>query len=400
MGRAAAAVLVGGAVLMPAYAWAEPPSESEIAQSRREARERAEDVGAVRAELARVRARLDRLQEEAQQALAAYGRERTELERAQREQESAQERAEQAARRLEESRSEVARYAVAAYKGADLGLVSALAGGPQAALDRAATLDHLSGRRSDQMDRLTAVDVVAETLHGMAEDAREEQERAAAEAGRAAEAAEDAVARQEHEVGEVAAEQTRLEALLADSRRDTEELERERQEALAQAEQAAQAAHADAAGPAEPAGDGGGPVVAEGCHDRPTGLGGYANGQIPTSVLCPLPQAGEYLRADAAAAFIRLDGAFRERFGRPICVTDSYRPYAEQQHLYAVMPPGMAAAPGTSTHGLGVAVDLCGGIERLGTPEHAWMLATAPSFGWDNPPWARGGFEPWHWEYG
>ena len=27
------------------------------------------------------------------------------------------------------------------------------------------------------------------------------------------------------------------------------------------------------------------------------------------------------------------------------------------------------------------------------------MLDHGPDYGWDNPDWARGGFEPWHWEF-
>jgi LAS superfamily LD-carboxypeptidase LdcB len=63
---------------------------------------------------------------------------------------------------------------------------------------------------------------------------------------------------------------------------------------------------------------------------------------------------------------------------------------------------GLAAPPGTSNHGDGVAVDLCGGIESFGTKAHAWMRANAGRFGWVHPSWAgpRGKRpEPWHWEY-
>jgi LAS superfamily LD-carboxypeptidase LdcB len=107
----------------------------------------------------------------------------------------------------------------------------------------------------------------------------------------------------------------------------------------------------------------------------------------------------EWLRADAAEAFLGLDEDYREHFGQAMCVGDSYRPLSEQVRLFEESRPGMAARPGTSAHGRGVAVDLCGGVEELGTPEHEWMLDNAPDHGWDNPPWARDGFEPWHWEY-
>ena len=41
--------------------------------------------------------------------------------------------------------------------------------------------------------------------------------------------------------------------------------------------------------------------------------------------------------------------------------------------------PVLAAVPGTSNHGWGLAVDLCGGIERFGTQQYAWMQANAGS---------------------
>ena len=82
-----------------------------------------------------------------------------------------------------------------------------------------------------------------------------------------------------------------------------------------------------------------------------------------------------------------------------MCVTDSYRPYHEQVRLFQEMLPGMAARPGTSAHGLGIAVDLCGRVDVLDSAEHRWMLDNAPEYGWETPDWARDGFEPWHWEY-
>jgi LAS superfamily LD-carboxypeptidase LdcB len=62
----------------------------------------------------------------------------------------------------------------------------------------------------------------------------------------------------------------------------------------------------------------------------------------------------------------------------------------------------LAAAPGRSNHGTGIAVDFCGGVESFGTAAHRWMKARAGEFGWVQPSWARAGGskpEPWHWEY-
>ncbi|MBC7632539.1 M15 family metallopeptidase, partial [Aeromicrobium sp.] len=64
--------------------------------------------------------------------------------------------------------------------------------------------------------------------------------------------------------------------------------------------------------------------------------------------------------------------------------------------------PALTAAPGTSVHGLGRAVDLCGGAERSSTPEHRWLATHGPSYGWIRPTWAADGGsrpEPWHFEF-
>ena len=129
--------------------------------------------------------------------------------------------------------------------------------------------------------------------------------------------------------------------------------------------------------------------------------GGYPNGLIPPSAMCPLGIAGHQLRCDAAAAYRAMSAAFAADLGSPICITDSYRTYASQVRLYG-QKPALAAVPGTSNHGWGLAVDLCGGIQTFGTPQYAWMVANAGRFGYLHPTWAdpgNGREEPWHWEY-
>ncbi|WP_125772984.1 M15 family metallopeptidase [Antribacter gilvus] len=130
---------------------------------------------------------------------------------------------------------------------------------------------------------------------------------------------------------------------------------------------------------------------------------GYPNGQIPGNLLCGLSFAGgEQLRCDATAQLEKLNIAFKARFGRDLAVNDTYRSYASQVATKA-SKGYLAAVPGTSNHGLGVAIDLSGGVQSFGTAEYGWMRANAPSFGWNNPDWARpGGNKPeaWHWEFG
>ncbi|MDF5757610.1 D-alanyl-D-alanine carboxypeptidase family protein [Spongiactinospora sp. TRM90649] len=126
---------------------------------------------------------------------------------------------------------------------------------------------------------------------------------------------------------------------------------------------------------------------------------GFPNGLIPAAYLCPLQQRGQELRADAAIAFISLNEAYRKQFGTPMCVTDSYRSLAAQQSVY-YRRPGFAAVPGRSNHGLGMAVDLCGGVQISGSAQFRWLEANGKRYGWIHPKWAYSSpFEPWHWEY-
>ncbi|MGZ6792521.1 MAG: D-alanyl-D-alanine carboxypeptidase family protein, partial [Mycobacteriales bacterium] len=136
------------------------------------------------------------------------------------------------------------------------------------------------------------------------------------------------------------------------------------------------------------------------CTGRSTS--GQANGNLDPASLCPLWQApGHRMRADAAAAFDRMSQEHARTAGSPLCVTDSYRSYGEQVSVYQ-RTPGLAAVPGTSNHGWGLAVDLCGGVQTFGTPAYRWMKAHAGRFGFVHPSWAEPGGskpEPWHWEH-
>lgn len=130
--------------------------------------------------------------------------------------------------------------------------------------------------------------------------------------------------------------------------------------------------------------------------------GGHDNGRIPTVALCALQTApGHLLRCDAARAFDEMSHAYAQRFGTPVSVTDSYRDY-DTQVILKRRKGRMAAAPGTSNHGWGLAMDLGGGINRFGAEAHTWMQANGPRFGWIHPSWARQGGslpEAWHWEF-
>ncbi|WP_291379938.1 M15 family metallopeptidase, partial [Demequina sp.] len=120
------------------------------------------------------------------------------------------------------------------------------------------------------------------------------------------------------------------------------------------------------------------------------------NGQLPADQLCRLPD-GNYLRADAALALAELNAQFTSKFGRSLCVLEGYRSYADQVRMKSLRGY-LAASPGTSMHGFGLAIDLCRGDDR-GAPWE-WMNANAGAFNFVNPDWAKYRlYEPWHWEY-
>lgn len=118
-----------------------------------------------------------------------------------------------------------------------------------------------------------------------------------------------------------------------------------------------------------------------------------ANGRLPAGSLRSV--AGILLAPDAAEAFaLLLDHA--ERDGVTVRVTDGYRSFEEQVDVKR-RKPSLAATPGTSQHGWGVAIDL-----DTAATDMAWLRANAPSYGWVHPVWARPGGskpEPWHWEF-
>jgi hypothetical protein len=142
--------------------------------------------------------------------------------------------------------------------------------------------------------------------------------------------------------------------------------------------------------------------VLPGCTGVVPAGAAWANGLIPTKGLCTLWEPKHSLRADAAVAIAKLNIAYKQRFGKAICLTDTYRSLADQRRLKA-LKPGLAAVAGTSQHGWGLAVDLCGGVDNYGSTAYRWLRANGPAYGWDNPDWAlpggSGPTEPWHWEY-
>lgn len=125
----------------------------------------------------------------------------------------------------------------------------------------------------------------------------------------------------------------------------------------------------------------------------PVELAAYGNGKIPASALAEVGDTGHRLWAPAAESLERLR-ADAARAGVTIGITDSYRSYEAQVDVAArkglYSQGGLAAVPGTSDHGWGMAVDL-----DLDPAAQSWMRQNAGRYGFveDTPR------EPWHWAY-
>ncbi|PZE34015.1 phage tail tape measure protein [Curtobacterium sp. MCSS17_006] len=128
--------------------------------------------------------------------------------------------------------------------------------------------------------------------------------------------------------------------------------------------------------------------------------GSGANGQLPKSALSKVSgftggpgvgPIGGYLRKAAAVAW----EAMQRSFGGGLSLTEGYRDLANQQMRYSAYRAGrgnLAATPGTSVHGYGLAADVGGGSQ-------AWMRANGPRFGWYPTGLSFAQREPWHFEY-
>ncbi|KGM13839.1 M15 family metallopeptidase [Cellulomonas bogoriensis] len=125
----------------------------------------------------------------------------------------------------------------------------------------------------------------------------------------------------------------------------------------------------------------------------PQELIAYGNGRIPAHALAGIEGTNHKLWEPAARSFEALRDAAK-RDGVTIGITDSYRTYESQVDLVRrkglYSQGGLAASPGTSNHGWGLALDL-----RLDAKAQSWMRANAKDFGFieDVPR------EPWHWTF-
>jgi hypothetical protein len=103
-----------------------------------------------------------------------------------------------------------------------------------------------------------------------------------------------------------------------------------------------------------------------------------------------------YLRPDAAAQLARMKVDFHNATGGNLTLTEGWRSMSDTAKLHA-QNPKVNAAPGSSKHNYGTAMDLSG-MGSPGSPSFNWMLNNAGRYGFN---WNTGRRinEPWHWEY-
>lgn len=120
----------------------------------------------------------------------------------------------------------------------------------------------------------------------------------------------------------------------------------------------------------------GGGVSAYGWQGN-TGMGN-TRGKSPYGFQSPMWQA-----------LTRANEAMKADLGRGFSITDGWRSYQAQVDLKK-KKPGLAATPGRSIHGLGLAADL-----NLDSKQKAWMRKNAARYGLYAPIFGK---EPWHWQ--
>lgn len=119
-----------------------------------------------------------------------------------------------------------------------------------------------------------------------------------------------------------------------------------------------------------------------------------SNGHLPASELAPIAGEG-FLCPSAAAAWNAMAAKILTETGQRISPKgpdSSYRSYERQVYywnLYQTGAGNLAASPGSSNHGLGLAID---------TAYDAVINAHGAPFGWQKA-WSDAASEPWHFKY-
>lgn len=139
---------------------------------------------------------------------------------------------------------------------------------------------------------------------------------------------------------------------------------------------------------------GAGAGSAGGIGSMPDSLKTGENGKLRDDQLADIGIGNFKANPKAAEAFKAMRAAAAAE-GVNLGVSGAYRTYERQVQLKAEKG-GMAATPGKSNHGWGLAFDMDFG-SNMNSPGFQWMAKNAARFGIQGP--LQSPFEPWHWEY-
>jgi len=141
----------------------------------------------------------------------------------------------------------------------------------------------------------------------------------------------------------------------------------------------------------------------------------YKNGQVPDDKMRALANWKKYLgsnQSDGGRLRMYVDAALAvdkllvaaDKAKVTFKVNSCYRTYEDQVRVKKQYG-GLAATPGTSNHGFGLAIDFAyGGGAKLtpSTPQYKWLIENAATFGFKRLPYNPRhpeSWEAWHWEY-
>jgi cell wall-associated NlpC family hydrolase len=214
------------------------PSQAEVDASKGTVAQKADQVGQIEAQLAAASVRADRLATDVARAVEAYNGARFRLQQAIEAALAAQQAAEAARAQVETARTELGRFAAAAYRsGGDLGGLSTflVAAGPRDLISRAAALQSIGDSRRQALENLRSAQAYATVLDNRAATLLARRQVAAQRVERAKAAAESRLEIQRQAVGQIAAQRQSLVRALATARHTSVRLERARQAGLEQA---------------------------------------------------------------------------------------------------------------------------------------------------------------------
>lgn len=136
-----------------------------------------------------------------------------------------------------------------------------------------------------------------------------------------------------------------------------------------------------------------------------------SNGKIPASMLVAIPWDTEktLIAAPALKDLTRLNTAFKKKFGKNLDIDLAYRTLDTQKYYYNELGPYIAAKPGTSNHGWGLAIDVPESYNySFRGKYYKWLKANSKKYNWvhrtnleefrsngTRNPYA----EAWHFEY-